>query len=163
MPINTNAVRRSRRAAYSVVQTAKLCSLSRARFYDLINCGAMPPPVYDLRTRRPLYTAELAAACVEVRETNVGIDGRYVMFYERRTPTPVVPPPPTTQQARRRQPAPDPLMQEMVEALRVMGVTAQQEQIGEAVGRRCPDGLTEPSFERDLLGLYGDLRRPTGA
>ena len=164
MPISaSNPAHRSRRAAYSVVETAKLCRLSRARFYDLINSGAVPPPVYSITTRRPLYTAELAARCIEVRETNIGIDGRYVMFYERRTPTPVVPPPPTTQQARRRQPAPDPLMQEMVEALRAMGVTAQQDQIAEAVGRRCPDGLTELSFERDLLGLYGDLRRPTSA
>ncbi len=44
-----------------------------------------------------------------------------------------------------------------------MGITCPQDQIVEAVRRRCPQGLTEAAFERDLLGLYGDLRRPTGA
>ena len=88
MPTSTtsNPVHRSRRAAYSVVETAKLCRLSRARFYDLIGSGAVPPPVYSITTRRPLYTAELAARCIEVRETNIGIDGRYVLFYDRRLP-----------------------------------------------------------------------------
>jgi hypothetical protein len=166
MPSNNDprpSVARSRRAAYSVVEVARLCRLSRARFYDLIGSGVMPPPVYSIDTRRPLYTAELAAWCVEVRETNVGIDGRYVLFHERRAaPTPAAATP-STAAATRRQPAIDSMTQEMIESLRSMGVIGPQDQIVEAIRRRCPQGLTEASFERDLLGLYGDLRRPTTA
>jgi hypothetical protein len=157
------SVARSRRAAYSVVEVARLCRLSRARFYDLIGNGVMPPPVYSIDTRRPLYTAELAAWCVEVRETNIGMDGRYVLFHERRaTPMPVAAAPITTATPRR-QPAIDPMTQEMIESLRSMGITFPQDQIVEAIRRRCPQGLTEAAFECDLLGLYGDLRRPPSA
>ena len=164
MPTNHDArhpVARSRRAVYSVVEVARLCRLSRARFYDLIAVGVMPPPVHCVRTKRPMYTAELASRCVEVRETCTGIDGRYVLFHERRA---VVPPAegsaPASTATRRRQVALDPLTQEMVESLRSMGVAAPQEEVVEAIRRRCPQGLSEASFEADLLGLYGDLRRP---
>jgi hypothetical protein len=166
MPLNNYERRplaRGRRAAYSVVEVARLCGLSRARFYDLIGSGVMPPPVYSIETRRPIYTAQLAAWCVEVRETNIAIDGRYVLFQERRiAPTPAAAAPSATVQTRR-QPAIDPITQEMIESLRSMGFTGPQDQIVEAIRRRCPQGLTEASFERDLLGLYGDLRRPTSA
>src|SRR5205085_90216 len=74
---------RARPAAHSVAATARLCGLSRARFYDLIRDGVMPQPVYCIRTKRPLYTADLAALCQRVKETNVGIDGRFVIFYAR--------------------------------------------------------------------------------
>lgn len=162
MPSNqNNPVRHSRRAVYSVVEVAKLCSLSRARFYDLIGSGAMPPPVYDLRTRRPMYTAELAAQCVEVRESNIGIDGRYVMFYERRVgrqaPTPIV----AAVSTRRRQPMIDALTQEMVEALRATGVQQSESEIVEAIRRRCPHGLTEERFEIDAVLVRSELLRPT--
>lgn len=152
---------RSRRAAYSVVEVARLCRLSRTRFHELTNNGVMPPPVYCVKTRRPLYTVELAARCVEVRETNIGIDGRYVMFYDRR-PAVVPPTPPANGPERRRATSIDPLALEMIESLRSMGITAVQNAIVDAIGRRCPQGLTEGSFEVDLLGLYGDLRRPEG-
>jgi predicted DNA-binding transcriptional regulator AlpA len=166
MPSNNEDRRplaRGRRAAYSVVEVARLCRLSRARFYDLIQSRVMPPPVYAIGTRRPLYTAELAAWAVEVRETNIGIDGRYVLFQERRAVPPPTAAAPVATATTRRQPAIDPITQEMIESLRSMGVTCPQDQIVEAIRRRCPQGLTEAAFERELLGLYGDLRRPTSA
>lgn len=157
--INSELPQWGRRAAYSVVEVAKLCRLSRARFYELIDQGVMPPPVHCIKTRRPLYPAEIAARCVEVRETNTGFDGRYVMFYGRRA-TPLAGGPTTSAAPRQRQPCLDPLSREMVESLRAMGVSCPQEEIVEAIRNRCPQGLVETTFERDLLGLYGDLRRP---
>ena len=165
MPLNNEprpSVARGRRAAYSVVEVARLCRLSRARFYDLIHGGVMPPPVYSIDTRRPLYTAELAAWCVEVRETNIGVDGGYVLFHERRASSPPAVANPSTTAPRRQQPI-DAITQEMIDSLRSMGITCPQEQVVTAIRHRCPQGLTEASFERDLLGLYGDLRRPTSA
>ena len=37
--------------------------------------GVFPPPVYDLRTRRPHYTEEMQKMCMAVREKNVGVNG----------------------------------------------------------------------------------------
>lgn len=158
-----NAIRRSRRAAYSVAEVARLCKLSRARFYELVAAGVMPPPVYALRTRRPLYTAELAACCVEVRETGVGMDDRFVLFYEPRAPRAMPLTAIPSASARRRQPVLDPLAQEMVETLRATGVQKPEAEIVEAIRRRCPQGLTEQRFEIDLVLLRADLNRPSSA
>ena len=163
MPTNPNTLGNGRRAAYSVVEVAKLCRLSRARFYDLLHEGAMPSPVYDLRTRRPIYTVELAAKCVEVRETNIGIDGRFVMFYEPRNPIgPAMPATPASQPARRRQATIDPLVQEMFEALRTLGVNKSETDMSEAILRCCPRGLAEDRFDLDLLLIRADLQRTKG-
>lgn len=65
----------------SLSAMATLCKLSRSRFYQLIEDGIMPPPAYDLHTRRPLYPQELQQICLQVRNTNIGINGRYILFY----------------------------------------------------------------------------------
>lgn len=149
---------RARKAAYSVAETAALCGVSRSRFYELIQSGAMPPPVHCIRTRRPLYTADLAALCVRVRETNVGFHGGFVLFYDRRfkaeTPMPVAGQPRTGRKAA----APDPLTQEMVETLKVMGVRSGEAEMLAAVHRQCPSGVTEDTFETDLRAVFDALR-----
>jgi len=68
----------------SVSQVAKLVGLSRQRFHQLMREGVFPPPVYDITTRRPHYTEEMQQLCMTVREKNVGINGRVVLFYARR-------------------------------------------------------------------------------
>lgn len=154
-PSTTTA--RLRKAAYSVAETAILCGMSRSRFYDLVETGVMPPPLYSLRTRRPHYPADLAALCVRVKETNVGFNGEFVMFYDRR-------PKPTTVRAavpshngRKVMPA-DPLTQEMLETLRAMGVRVVEVEMLDAIRRRCPEGVTEGSFETDLRAVFDALR-----
>jgi len=68
----------------SVTEMAKMRNLSRARFYQLLEQGIFPQPIYDLRTHRPLYDAKLQMACLEVRETGIGADGSYMLFYSPR-------------------------------------------------------------------------------
>ena len=62
----------------------KMLSLSRARFYQLLEQGIFPQPIYDLRTHRPLYDAKLQMACLEVRETGIGANNQYMLFYSPR-------------------------------------------------------------------------------
>lgn len=149
---------RNRRSAYSVAETARLCGISRSRFYELIEAGVMPMPVYCVRSRRPLFTQELAAQCVEIRESNLALDGRYVVFYERRNP-PASTTNPAPASQRRRTPSIDPLAQEMIESLRSMGITESETAMAEAIRECCPNGVTEERFEQDLLLIFGDLRR----
>ena len=63
---------------------ARMVGLSRQRFHQLMTEGVFPPPVYDIRTRRPHYTEEMQKVCLAVRQKNVGINGRVVLFYARR-------------------------------------------------------------------------------
>lgn len=72
------------KAAVSVSEMARSLRMSRARFYELIEAGVMPPPVYLVRTKRPFYTAELQAVCHRVRELGQGINGEPIVFYATR-------------------------------------------------------------------------------
>ena len=56
----------------SCSDVARLVGLSRQRFRQLINAGVFPLPMYDVRTRRPFYTQEMAIQCQDVRRTNMG-------------------------------------------------------------------------------------------
>ena len=67
---------------------AKLVGSSRQRFHQLMKQGVFPPPVYDIQTRRPHYTEEMQNVCLAVREKNVGINGKVVLFYARRPESP---------------------------------------------------------------------------
>ena len=68
----------------SVAGMARLVGSSRQRFHQLMMEGVFPSPVYDIQTRRPHYTEEMQKVCMAVREKNVGINGRVVLFYARR-------------------------------------------------------------------------------
>lgn len=149
-----------RKAVYSITEVAALCGISRGRFYDLIKDGVMPQPVYCLKTRRPMYEADMAALCVRVRESNVGFDGRYVLFYPRRKISKAATAP--DRQPARRPSASNPLMREMIEALRAMNLRADDSEIETAVNQRCPQGLAESTFETDLRAIFDQLRRRNG-
>jgi hypothetical protein len=69
----------------SVAGMARMVGLSRQRFHQLMKQGVFPPPVYDVHTRRPHYTEEMQQVCLSVKEKNVGINGRVVLFYARRS------------------------------------------------------------------------------
>ena len=161
MPIPNHLPQRSRKAVYSVAETAEMCGISRARFYDLMRAGVMPSPVYCIRTRRPMFTADLAALCLRVRETNIGMDGRYVIFYTRRPePSAPTPAPASRVRAAQRQQVPeaDPLVREMIEALRAMGVQLTEGELVVAITRQCPTGVRDETFEADLRAVFDRLR-----
>jgi len=72
------------KAAVSVSEMARTLHMSRARFYELVKAGVMPPPCYLIRTRKPFYPSELQAVCRSVREFGQGINGEPVVFYANR-------------------------------------------------------------------------------
>jgi len=65
-------------------QVAAAVGLSRQRFHQLVKEGVFPPPVYDIQTHRPYYTEEMMKVCLSVKEQNVGVNGRVVLFYAAR-------------------------------------------------------------------------------
>ena len=74
------------KAAVTVSEMARMCSLGRSRFYQLIG-SAFPEPTRDDRGR-PYYTEEQQRVCPEVRRRNCGIDGKVVLFYAPRHSVP---------------------------------------------------------------------------
>jgi len=121
------------KAACSVSEMAQMLELSRARFYQLLNAGFFPPPIYSLRTRRPFFDAKLQQACVEIRETGVGYNGEYILFYAPRKTTSDAPKK-ASKQGNGAQ------YKELVETMGSMGLEASSAQVKEAVELLYPHG-----------------------
>src|SRR4051812_38909024 len=77
--------------AVSVTMMAKTVGLSRSQFYAYIKRGVFPWPLYSLATKRPFYTATMQEDILEARQTGIGCNGEFVLFYERRARQPVGP------------------------------------------------------------------------
>ena len=75
---------RHTRAVVTVAEMARMCGLSRSRFYQLQKAGVFPPPCFSPFNRRPLYVEEQQHVCLEVRRRNCGVNGQPVLFYSRR-------------------------------------------------------------------------------
>ncbi len=78
------------KAIVTVSEMARMCRLSRARFYQLVRAGVFPAPVYE--KGRPVYNEELQQVCLEIRRQNRGANGETVLFYARRLPRPAAKP-----------------------------------------------------------------------
>lgn len=153
MPSQPNGT--SLKAAVSVSEMSRLVGMSRARFYDYIRNGTFPPPVYDSRTRRPIYTADLQRLCISVRTSGLAWkDGGYVVFYRRA-------PKPTDGGSRKRKGASkvSGVVTELVDALGQLGLTVSQEQAAEAVAELFPEGLQNCGGE-EIRKVFCHLRRP---
>jgi|SRR5580704_1295317 hypothetical protein len=72
------------KARVTVAEMAAIVGLSRSHFNQLIKELVFPSPVYDIRTRRPFYTAELQATCLRIRRSHCGANGKAVGFYAQR-------------------------------------------------------------------------------
>jgi hypothetical protein len=128
-----------RKAAISIKEQATLVGLSRQRFMQLVRAGVFPAPLYDVASKRPFYSEEMQAQCLEVRRRNVGINGKVVMFYARR-PTGVKP----TPKPKKVQPAAIDVaaLADLVHWVRELGLAAATTaQVRKAVGQLYPQGI----------------------
>lgn len=72
-------------AVISVSEMAEAFGISRRRWYELIDKGKVPPPVYETEEpKRPVYTRELQEVCLRIRTTGVAFDGKPILFNRRR-------------------------------------------------------------------------------
>src|SRR4051812_36648690 len=125
-------------AAISVSEMARRLTLSRARFYELVRERVFPGPLYCVHSRRALYTSDLISQCLQVRTTNIGINGRYVLFYQPRAAVPL---PSGPRQTRDRFRTIDPALSSLREGLAALGMASVgEEQISNALRSAYPSG-----------------------
>lgn len=141
-----------------------ILSLSRGRCYELIARGALPHPIYDIRTRRPMFNAELIHKARTVRQTGIGIDGSAVIFY-RRERSPAVAPSPTSALARRRASTPQVnRYAELVGSLQGLGISqADERSVAEAVAACFPSGLDGQQESDVIRVIFRHFRRRESA
>jgi predicted DNA-binding transcriptional regulator AlpA len=71
------------KAAVSVSAVCRQLSMSRSQFYLHVNRGTFHAPLRLPTNQRPYYTASMVEDIVKARETGVGVNGEYVLFYDR--------------------------------------------------------------------------------
>ncbi len=147
---------RPTKAVVTVTEMAQMVGLSRARFYQLMGT-AFPLPVYDTRTRRPVFVQEQQDACLEVRRNHLGVDGKPVIFYARqrraaisspiRRKAPTQPTSPDTHDA-------------LVAAVRALGLAwATSEQVGAVMNQLFPSGVTGIDQGEVIRALFVKLKQ----
>ena len=143
------------KVAVTVSEMARMCGLSRARFYQLVRSGAMPPPVYCLSSRRPIYVQELQQVCLHVRRRNCGIDGRPILFYAKRIAAPTA-----TKTAPRNKTSPaDGRIAEITGGLCALGLDVTDRQVEAAMKVVHPDGLPGGDLGGVIRGLFLHMKR----
>ena len=71
------------KAALSVSSMCRLLKMSRSHFYWHVKRGTFHAPLYLASNKRPYFTAAMAEDNLKARESGVGVNGEYVIFYER--------------------------------------------------------------------------------
>lgn len=149
----------------SVTEMARMVSLSTRRFYQLVAQGVFPPAVYSVQTRKPGYTQEQQAICLEVRRRHCGVNGQVILFYARRvTPCPLTSSLKRAAQTRSKiKPAAKEFgaIREGLEGLGLEGATDAQ--IREAIRVRFPEGSGGVSVMDLVRGVFLQIKQRDSA
>jgi predicted DNA-binding transcriptional regulator AlpA len=150
VPIETKAV-------VTVSEMARMCCLSRSRFYQLIG-SAFPSPLMD-KKKRPFYSEELQAVCLEVRRRNCGIDGKPILFYARRIGTAL------TKPKKVKAPATiNPKHADLLEGVRSLGIASvTAADIDKALKEVFPSGVENQDDGEILRVVFLHLKRKNRA
>lgn len=164
MPVQPNST--PNREFVSLSQLAEdILRISRARLYELIERGAMPQPIYDTRSRRPIFDSELQRQAMAVRQTGVGIDGSAVIWYRREanaTTEPAFAPARSRRRTSGSRPAAP--YSELISSLQSLGVTnADQPSVAAAVAECFPSGIDAQQESEVLRIIFRHLRRRESA
>jgi len=144
------------KAAVTVSEMARMVGLSRARFYQLMNEGVFPLPVYSVETRRPFYPSDLQETCLEVRRKNCGVNGKPVLFYSVRHPG-IGQSKPIRKVKRAKPKDQYPEITSAVQALGLSGATGQQ--VATAMKSLYPNGVNGHGQPEVIRSVFLHLQR----
>jgi hypothetical protein len=140
----------------SVAGMARMVGLSRQRFHQLMREGVFPPPIYDAATKRPYYTEDMQQICMTVREKNVGVNGRVVLFYSRRSDARLE----KTHKRRSTSHTNHLKHQELIDGLKGLGLsTASDEAVATAMQEMYPKGTANVGEAEVLRTIFVHLMR----
>ena len=125
----------------SMTEIAEMVQLSRARFYQLLEQGFFPKPLHDERSKRPYYDIALQKQILECRQSGIGADGSYMLFYSRRKNG-------TTSNVKKKI---DPVITEMAETLTSMGLETSVDKVQQGLSELYPNGTADIDIEQGVV------------
>lgn len=145
------------KAAITVSKMCSLLGMSRSQFYWHVRKGTFHSPP-KLSNGRPYYNASQVEDNLRAKELGIGVNGEYVLFYER-DPEPTksataTPPPPKPRQDH----------SELVDGLVALGLSGlTTSMIATAVEQCYPDGTAGLEHNDILRTVFRHLKRTGSA
>ncbi len=137
------------KAAVSVASMCRLLKMSRSQFYWHVKRGTFHAPLHLASNNRPYFTASMVEDNLRARETGVGTNGEYVIFYERQ---------PTNSKTEGTKVKANHLA--LLEGLRSLGLTAvTTEQLDGALTACFPTGISAMDEAKVLRIVFRHLKR----
>jgi hypothetical protein len=140
----------------SVAEMARMVGLSRARFYQLVNEGIFPSPIYDVHTRRPFFSAEMQEVCMDVRKRNCGVNGKPILFYAARHPLGQQPRP---MKKSKSEPKLKNQYVDLLDGLRSLGLEVTVAQVEPVVKEMFPAGIQNLDCGEVIRSVFLRLKR----
>ncbi len=137
------------KAAITVSKMCSLLEMSRSHFYWHIKKGTFHAP-QRLSNGRPYFNASQVEDNLKAREIGIGVNGEYVLFYQRDNDTPKTSPTPKPKQD----------YTELLESLKSLGLNnLTNKQVVEAVGLCYPKGTVGQDDNDILRTVFKHLKR----
>jgi hypothetical protein len=140
----------------SVAEMARMVGLSRARFYQLVNDGIFPSPLYSVHTRRPFFNEEMQQVCMDVRKRNCGVNGKPILFYASRHPLGSQPRPVKKNKA---EPKQKNEYADLLDGLRSLGLDVTAAKVEPVVKELFPAGIQNLDCGEIIRGVFLRLKR----
>lgn len=137
------------KAAITVSKQCALLGMSRSQFYWHVKRGTFHAP-FRLSNGRPYFNASQVEDNLKAREMGIGVNGEYVLFYERVEESPKL----------REMPSPKADHTELIEGLQSLGLSSvTTKQVAEAVVACYPKGTCNVDENDILRTVFRHLKR----
>jgi predicted DNA-binding transcriptional regulator AlpA len=137
------------KAAVSVTQMCRLLKMSRSQFYWHVKRGTFHSPLHLASNNRPYFTASMVEDNLQARESGVGVNGEYVIFYERQ---------PTSTKTSEKKSKTD--HSSLIDGLKALGLTTvTTEQLEAALSTCFPQGTSGQDAGAVLRSVFRHLKR----
>ena len=132
----------------SVNEICRMVGLSRSRLYQLLDSGFFPKPKYDERSNRPYFDAALQKQILESKQSGIGVDGSYMLFYSPRK----------KEGQSKKTKKNRSVTSEFAETLESMGLDCSEKDISFAISELYPDGTENIDQGLVIRELYRFLK-----
>lgn len=137
------------KAAITVSKQCSLLGMSRSQFYWHVKRGTFHAPL-RLSNGRPYFNASQVEDNLKARELGIGVNGEYVLFYERVEESPKP----------REMPSPKADHTELIDGLHALGLSSvTTKQVADAVVTCYPKGTCNVDENDILRTVFRHLKR----